>query len=59
MITMDMVAMANGFEDAAEMNRMVARVDIQTDEELRKFTIWKETDGTKEGLEKLMEELSL
>ena len=55
MITMDMVAMANGFESAAEMNRMVARVDIQTDEQLRKFTIWKETDGTKEGLVKLME----
>jgi len=47
---MDRIAKMMGFEDAAEMNRLVAQADISTPEKLAAFERWKEEDGTKAGL---------
>lgn len=39
-----------GFESLAEMNAMIAGLDISTPERLDRFNYWKQADGTKTGL---------
>lgn len=43
-----------GFESAAELHRLVAQVDISTEERKQKFKRWQDEDGSKLGLEALM-----
>lgn len=52
---MDTIAQAVGFENAEEMHRMVAEVDLTTAEGLAAFNQWKAEDGSKEGLVTLLE----
>ena len=42
-----------GFEDAKELTRMIANVDLSSPDKLRAFAQWKKEDGSKKGLEKL------
>lgn len=44
-----------GFTDLDEFNRMVASVDLSTADEQRHFSWWKEHDGTKHGLQMLLD----
>jgi len=54
MITMDMIAKANGFESSTEMQKLIMSIVIDTDEKYNKFIDWKENDGSKEGLMDLL-----
>jgi len=54
MITMDMIAKANGFESSVEMQKLIMSIVIDTDEKYNKFIDWKENDGSKEGLMDLL-----
>ncbi|HSE02932.1 MAG TPA: hypothetical protein VLK35_02165 [Methylomirabilota bacterium] len=44
------LARENGFNSEQELNRMVVAVDLQRRGALYAFHVWKENDGTKEGL---------
>jgi hypothetical protein len=44
-----------GFEDEEEYNRLIGKVEMQTPEQIAAYKKWKEEDGTKEGLEKLID----
>lgn len=46
----DRDAKTHGFDDAAEMFKLVASADISTPSALSAFEEWKANDGTKEGL---------
>jgi len=48
------LAKACGFEGEAEMVKLIAQVDLSSPEKLAAFTAWKEHDGSKEGLLKLL-----
>ena len=48
--TMDELAIACGFENAKDLVRLTAAVDISTPEKLAAFEKWKWEDGTKAGL---------
>jgi hypothetical protein len=43
-----------GFENEREMMTMVCSVDLGTQEKIDRFNVWKEIDGTKQGLEKVI-----
>jgi hypothetical protein len=47
---MDEVARDLGFDDAADMHRCVAAVDLTTPARLAAFVAWRDDDGTKAGL---------
>ena len=49
------MARDNGFADTAEMNEMIARVDISTPHKLILFKLWQYGDGSRTGLLQLME----
>jgi len=53
---MDGVAKSLGFEDAAELHRLVAAADLSTPAKLAAFKVWQDQDGTKAGLLALGEE---
>lgn len=42
-----------GFNSLEEYHRLVANVDLSSNEKLNAFNEWKNEDGTKEGLLKL------
>lgn len=42
-----------GFESTQEFNAMVAAVDLSNPAKQDAFVVWKESDGTKVGLQKL------
>ena len=42
-----------GFDSLNEFNKLIASVDLSSDEKIKLFKDWKENDGTKEGLMKL------
>jgi hypothetical protein len=44
-----------GFADAGEFVRMTSQVDVSTPKKMGAYMKWKERDGTKEGLERLLE----
>ena len=50
----DDLAQANGFENGAELSRMVNSVDLSSPKKIQAFTAWKLGDGSKEGLLKLV-----
>lgn len=43
-----------GFDSVAEYHKLVAAADISTPEKMADFQIWKNEDGSKEGLLKLI-----
>ena len=47
---------AHGFENADEFHRLVASVDLSTKEKLFNFNVWREYDGSKAGLLKILPE---
>lgn len=51
---LDKLARENGFENEQEMHTMIASVDLTHDATRRAFLGWKEYDGSKEGLEKIL-----
>ena len=42
-----------GFKDLDELTRMVAEVDLTSEEKIKAFKEWQTNDGSKAGLEKL------
>jgi len=44
-----------GFESEAEMWSMVSKVDLTDPFTMQRFNEWKQKDGTKEGLVKIIE----
>lgn len=44
----------NGFTSPDEFFSMVAKVDLTSAEKLQQFKTWQNNDGTKAGLEKLI-----
>lgn len=52
---MEFVARSCGFEDAAELRKMVISVDLRG-EGLARFKAWQHGDGTKAGLDRLLVE---
>lgn len=42
-----------GFDNINEFNKLVASADLSSPEKLDAFKLWKEKDGSKEGLLKL------
>jgi hypothetical protein len=57
--SIDMLAKLNGFSSADDMFHLIASVDLSTLDSQRLFGKWREEDGTKEGLLKLKETISL
>ncbi len=53
-MTEDEFFQAAGFKDAAEGWRMIASVDLTDRRTFHYFDVWKEVDGTKEGLLKVL-----
>ncbi len=51
----DDISKESGFESADEMFRLISSVDISNDEKMSAFKRWQSEDGTKDGLDKLME----
>lgn len=47
-------AQSCGFESDTELYRMLASVPMDTTQQKQAFLRWRETDGTKAGLEKLL-----
>lgn len=45
-----------GFKDEREFHRMVASYDISSEERMEKFRSWQLNDGTRNGLQTLIEE---
>lgn len=43
-----------GFESQEEFNRLVSSVDLTNTSTMQKFLDWKENDGTKQGLIKII-----
>lgn len=52
---LEAICIENGFESRAEMNSLIAKVDITTGEKVAAFKNWQNTDATKEGLLALIE----
>lgn len=53
-LELEQFVLENGFESKEEFYEMVGKVDLSTPEARWKFNVWKFTNGTKEGLEKLL-----
>jgi len=53
-MTLDELAKMMGFTGEEELHKMVAAVDMSTPVQIRRFQVWKEFDGSKGGLEKLL-----
>jgi hypothetical protein len=51
---LDKLAREMGFENEMDMNRMVASVDLTHQPTRLAFLGWKESDGTKAGLETVL-----
>ncbi|NIT79616.1 MAG: hypothetical protein GWN58_33200 [Anaerolineae bacterium] len=51
---LDKLAREQGFENEQEMHHMIASVDLTHDATRLAFLAWKETDGSKEGLEAVL-----
>jgi hypothetical protein len=51
---LDKLAQEMGFENEMEMNRMVSSVDLTHQPTRLAFLGWKESDGTKAGLETVL-----
>lgn len=51
---MDAMAKQYGFSSRAELDNMVTMVDLSTAEKLQAFNNWRENDGTKAGLVRLL-----
>jgi hypothetical protein len=43
-----------GFTDLNEFNKLVASVDLSTEDKIKNFKKWQDEDGSKDGLLKLM-----
>lgn len=56
MNNLDQVAKDAGFEDWKELSKLVSSVNLSTIHNLNIFNYWKENDGTKKGLLKIIEE---
>lgn len=54
MAMLDELAKRLGFDDEKEMNRLVASVNLTTPTRQVAFQHWKEVDGTKDGLLKVI-----
>lgn len=54
MVNVEDAAKAGGFESWHEMAQMVAKVDFAKTANLASFVAWKDYDGTKAGLEELL-----
>lgn len=52
---MDSLVRMHGFADAAEYSAMMSAVDVSTPERYRAFKDWQEGDGSKTGLQQLMD----
>lgn len=50
------VARDLGFESEEEMHRLIASVDLSSQSQFAAFLAWRDTDGTKAGLLKLLPE---
>ena len=44
-----------GFESEKEFHKMVSSVDLTISEKMKQFLAWRDNDGTKEGLLKILE----
>ena len=53
-VVMEEIVKQFGFVDLEEFNRLVASVDLSTEEKIREFKEWQNEDFTKEGLLKLI-----
>lgn len=54
-ILIDYLAHSSGFIDAEEMRALLLRVPLRTPEQRRAYERWAEADGTKDGLERMLE----
>jgi hypothetical protein len=52
-VSLDAVARKFGFESEREFNHLVATTDISSAEKNIRFKAWQETDGYKDGLDKV------
>lgn len=43
-----------GFESEEEMHRLIASVDLSSQSQFAAFLTWRDTDGTKSGLVRLL-----
>jgi hypothetical protein len=55
MIGLEQIYISLGFEGAADYNRLTASLELETEEQKAAFQKWQDEDGTKEGLQKLIE----
>ena len=46
----------HGFESEQELHQMVAQVDISDIDSIKRFKDWQNNDGTKEGLQEIIDE---
>lgn len=51
---MEEIVKEMGFDSIQEFNHMVAAVDLTNQEKMKQFLDWKENDGTKKGLQKIL-----
>lgn len=51
---MDGFARSLGFTDATELFRMITAVDLERPEVMAVFEVWKDLDGSRAGLEKIL-----
>jgi hypothetical protein len=54
MIGLEQIYISLGFESAQEYNRLIGSLELETPGQLAAFKKWDAEDGTKEGLEKLI-----
>ena len=52
--TIDKAAKNFGFLDREEMNRLIASIDLSTQEKVVAFKLWQKSDGTRDGLVRLL-----
>jgi len=50
---MEEIVKQYGFDSLTEFHKMVAAIDLSTMDDKISFRVWKDFDGTKEGLLKL------
>jgi hypothetical protein len=54
MNALEQIVIQNGFASLKEFNHLVASIDLSNLEKLAAFEQWRDNDGTKEGLLKLI-----
>lgn len=54
-VPISIACQAFSFDDELDMCRLVAKVELDTPEDLAAFVRWRDLDGTKEGLLELFE----